>query len=217
MLVEVEVGLDGEGLAFSGVFVSRVREAGTGTVVLEVPDEFVSLLPRWVGREVRVVFGQESIAYSFSSRATGWAAEPVPQLHIATPGNIVQRQRRSFARLDIALPVQFHHVASRDRAVCGGRTVDISGGGILFHTREEVKPRDLLVLRLLLPEREPLVLLARVLRVVSSRKGDHVVATRFVEIEEAQREQIVSFIFERQNRLMSRKPERLRLAGSSWV
>lgn len=119
-------------------------------------------------------------------------------------------QQREFFRIDVELALQYGLWPNEGeapelkelRAV-----VNLSGGGIWVPIHDHLEPQQFLALHLTLPLAPPFRLpcKAQVVRLTWKGTDRGGVALRFFEIEEAHREEIVSFCFAEQRRQMRTK------------
>ena len=135
---------------------------------------------------------------------------------ISTPKKF---QRRAYFRLEYTRDFEFH--LSEEEAIHGdeaedmeetrvffdrGILLDLSGGGCKFVSREEIEPGERLILRIPLEGKEKKILTVTGTTLSSKRLENHSRSyehrVEFVDIENAQREEIIQFIFqqERKNR-----------------
>jgi diguanylate cyclase (GGDEF)-like protein len=78
-------------------------------------------------------------------------------------------ERREHARLDVALP---GHIRLLEEKAARFDTLNLSEGGVLFHSKEPLPRGTLVQLKIEIPPgREPVECVARVLRVVGNRRG----------------------------------------------
>lgn len=130
-------------------------------------------------------------------------------------------QRRAYFRLEYTRDFEFHLPEEEVEAVQKeevenleethiffdkGILLDLSGGGCRFVSREKIEPGERLVLRIPLEAKEVKILTVTGKTLSSKRVENHGISyeqrVEFVDIENAQREEIIQFIFlqERKNR-----------------
>lgn len=202
-LVEIEL----DSYLYKGVFPSRIEEITSEVIYLGIPIRFGVLVPVQVGDKITVNYIHDQEAYCFKTRVLGRKREPLPVLVAELPREIIKIQRRNHVRLEISLPVYLRALEEKS-TISAGRTIDISGGGILLVTSAEwPRAQDLIWLRIELPRREPVICKARVVR--TNRRqvrgvNRYYIACQFEDIREGQRDLIVGFIFARQRELIRR-------------
>lgn len=192
--VEIEVDMT----SYQGVYPSRVEEVDEKGVYLAVPIKHGALIPLRVGEPVKIYFLKDQQVYCLRSEIVGRKLSPVPEILVAHSRNIVRVQRRNWVRLEISLPVILYYRDGRQERVERGRTLNISGGGVLFVTRADwLRVGDPICVRIELPEREPFISPAVVRRVELPEAGTkgYRIACEFVDIRESQRDVLVKFIF----------------------
>lgn len=201
-LVEVELEPDGERLA------SRVEEIKDDCLYISMPMRKGALVSIWPGQTIRLIFKQKDGTFGSASRVITRKRDPLPYLVVDKPQRLAAvNQKREFVRLPVALKVRFR-VAGDNKTgedpevsdIKEGTTIDISAGGLLFTTPEEIKQGQILELEVKLPGRDSIYCHAQVVRVFEKRKqtDDFRVALIFSDIQERQRDSIFRFIFEKQ-------------------
>ncbi|MDP2653327.1 MAG: PilZ domain-containing protein [Candidatus Omnitrophota bacterium] len=73
------------------------------------------------------------------------------------------QEKRAYHRLKVGIPMKFR-VPPQEREI-ETSTLDISGTGVSFSAKEELKPRQELLMYLLLPEKDRIEIHAKVVRV----------------------------------------------------
>ena len=68
----------------------------------------------------------------------------------AVPG---WKERRDHPRIDLHLPIAYHEVAARPRAMRHGLTLDVSRAGVRFGSEEFLPPGTFLAIEVSLPAR----------------------------------------------------------------
>ncbi len=144
--------------------------------------------------------------YGFESTVTGYARDNVALMILARPSEILRLQRRKFFRVPVTLPVTAFAPGQgeeRSRRVISGEILNISSGGILMSTEEELPLGSELLLFFVLSEEIDLEdIPARVVRggVIEKRKrgGEYEYGIEFVDIHTRLRDSIMRFVFKRQ-------------------
>jgi len=195
-LVEIETDMP----AYKGVYPSRVEEVVEEGVCLAVPIKHGALIPLRIGDVVRVYFMQDQEVYCLKTDIIGRKQNRVPVVVLAHSQDVEKVQRRNWVRIEIGLPVTFYFSDGQFEKVEEGRTLNLSGGGVLFVTRADwLKIGSQIRIRLELPGREPFISPAIVRRIVPPEEKEsrgYRVACEFVDIKEGQRDALVKFIFE---------------------
>jgi len=147
--------LVGEG-ADIGKYVSRIEDFINNGILITQP-EFVdgrTLLREGVSVTVRVT--RDDAAYQFNSTIKQFSAHNQKYLILTPPKNIQRVQRRLFVRVDMSdrviysnlAPVLSNHKNAENLKWQETNSLDISGGGMLIRLQDEVKVKDLLLLKI---------------------------------------------------------------------
>jgi c-di-GMP-binding flagellar brake protein YcgR len=179
---------------------SRIEGIEGNNVYISVPMYRGELIPLRVGQNVKIYLNEKEVTYTFFTTILGRKWQNIPVLVIQKPSSLTKIQRRSFMRLPIKLDFYFRAVGD-ESDFKKGETIDISGGGALFITEEEIEEGQVLEVELYLPKRKPFFCTAKVLRILerAKKKGDkNKVAVEYFDISEGKRDQIIGFIFEKQ-------------------
>lgn len=195
---KIEVSKDEE----SGFYKSSIQELDEDTISVAVPIRQGRRLPLRQGDTVRVQFTVDDAIYSFQATVLEQKKSNDVHLYVLTrPGLYSRIQRRNFVRFPVSLPVTFR-VLSGDGEEEGeefkGITVDISGGGLQLTASFSPEQGDMVQVRLSLDDSSPRELLLR--GEVAWSYPDHWLrltrfGIRFTEIDEMERERIISYIF----------------------
>ncbi|MGH7233472.1 MAG: flagellar brake protein [Nitrospiraceae bacterium] len=108
----------------------------------------------------------------------------------------MSRDRRNFYRIRTVLPVTIRREQDEDEAPLAPMSIDISGGGIGFHTNSQYEPGDILALTIAVSENE---LIRAKARVVSRRRLEHEndglhIGAAFIEISQGHREALIRYV-----------------------
>ncbi|MGI5921710.1 MAG: flagellar brake protein, partial [Syntrophomonadaceae bacterium] len=138
--------------------------------------------------------------YVFSSPITARKWNKIPLLILKKPQEFTKIQRRGHWRIDVVISVKYRP-AGEDTPFLDALTLDISGGGVLMRTENDIEAGQILEMEINLPEREPVFCQARVIRLLEKKKREgqaNKAALEFHEISEAKRDKIINFIFAKQ-------------------
>jgi len=179
---------------------TRVEEVQGDQITLA--DPFPATAPITAGTEVEVTFGVSRGLYRFFSHVLRRRSEPLPHLVIAFPEEIVRIQRRRYFRLDTHLRVRFRvDPPSEDLPLSElnryGVTENLSAGGLLLNTRDELGEGELLLGSLELPD-GPLGFSGVVRRLLDGPEGVWRAGVEFINLPEADRDRVASFLFAEQ-------------------
>lgn len=217
LLIELEINNH----FIKGRFPSRIEMIGGQTISVAYPIYKGALIPIRKGEHIQATFIYKQQVYAFTSRVLGRVNDTVPLLVLERPLQLSKIQRRQFVRIEVSIPIEFRKMPENkeleeedsETIVYPGRghTVNISGGGVLFITKYDIKMEELLELRMNLPKRGQLITRARPVRIEPvDTYGDKrlAVAVCFEGIKESERDAIVAFIFERQREMLKRGLDR---------
>ena len=115
-------------------------------------------------------------------------------------------QRRRYVRIDLFIPIQVVLNMADDELTVNAKTLDISGGGIRFYSRQEFQVDDLLILTLPFESGEVVTVNAKVVLSRESNKdgidgGYYTTAASFYDLSERQESLIVSECFQHELKL----------------
>ena len=197
-LVEIELK---EGDA-SEYLPSRIEEIKEKYLYISMPMRKGALLPMRIGQEIQVMMRHRNSTVGFLTKVVGRRGGSLPYLIITKPERIVPvNQKREYVRLNISLPVRFRVIDEEGSQIQEGVTIDISAGGILLSTQAEVKAGQKIEIEIALSPKNTFTCQAHVIRVFEKDKKDKNttrVAIEYDGINEAHRDKIFKFIFEKQ-------------------
>ncbi|NLX02713.1 MAG: flagellar brake protein [Syntrophomonadaceae bacterium] len=197
-LVEIELN---EGDA-SEYLPSRIEEIKEKYLYISMPMRKGALLPMRIGQEIQVMMRHRNSTVGFLTKVVGRRGGPLPYLIITKPERIVPvNQKREYVRLNISLPVRFRVIDEEGSQIQEGVTIDISAGGVLLFTQAEVKAGQNIEIEIQLTAKNIFSSHAHIVRVFEKDKKDKNttrVAIEYDGINEAHRDKIFKFIFEKQ-------------------
>lgn len=184
-------------------YVSSVEEIASEEVFISVPYRRRMSLMLSRGDSVRVEFPGDSEYFSFVTTVTGRREEGVLLYSLAFPEKIERIQRRRDVRLAVLLDVAYAPLPEGDAAADFKETkaLDLSAGGLRLVTGQEYSPGTLLLVKFRLPLRKDFfetVTKAEVLRtepVMLEKKRLFHLGLKFIDLPQAHRDKIFSFIF----------------------
>ena len=185
---------------------SRVADEDDGAIYLEIPlDEKTRRLYRCqVGDSFRMYyFTQEGVKHLFATEVTGLRKDAVPLIAVRKPApeEVSRDQRRSYLRVEAQLELAVN-IGDKVRFVA--ITDDVGGGGLSFRCERHypIEPEVELSCWLLLPYRNGTVahakFIGQVVRVLVTETDRHLVMMRFIDIQDADRQKVIRYCFERQ-------------------
>lgn len=197
-LVEIELK---EGDA-SEYLPSRIEEIKEKHLYISMPMRKGALLPMRIGQEIQVMMRHRNSTVGFLTKVVARRGGPLPYLIITKPERIVPvNQKREYVRLNISLPVRFRVIDEEGSQIQEGVTIDISAGGVLLFTQAEVKAGQNIEIEIQLTAKNIFSSHAHIVRVFEKDKKDKNttrVAIEYDGINEAHRDKIFKFIFEKQ-------------------
>lgn len=196
-LIEIEIELEPEKIL---CLPSRIEGIEENLIYISVPMYRGEVIPLRTGQVIKIFINQRDVSFAFDTAIMGRIWQNIPLLAIKRPDKFVKIQRRNFMRLSVKLEVYFR-VMGDESDFKKGETLDISGGGILFLTEEAIEEGQILEVELYLPRRKPFFCRAKVVRLLerAKKKGDkNKVALEYYEINEAKRDKVINYIFEKQ-------------------
>lgn len=196
-LIEIEVEVDAENILH---LPSRIEGVEDNYLYISVPMYRGEIIPLRSGQNLKIFFFEKDVTFAFYTIIVGRKWQNIPLLVVQKPEQFIKIQRRSFMRLPVKLEVRFK-AGEEESEFKKGETIDISGGGALFITEEEVEEGQILALEINFPGRKPFYCQARVVRILerAAKKGDkNKIAIEYFQITEGKRDKIINFIFEKQ-------------------
>jgi len=197
------VVLEGE---YEGEYRTRIEEVGEKILVVGAPFSAGEVVPLREGTKVKLTFWDEAAAYSFEGKIMQRIAEPIPMVVLELPDSVAKVQRRNFVRVPALYQVSFQSVTKEGlSALHKGTTLDLSGGGMCFLTKDRVENNSLLYVHLTLPKGE-LKMPVRVCRAEKKEDSKHyTVSVEFHDISERDRDQIIRCVFDIQRTMRKKR------------
>lgn len=197
------VVLEGE---YEGKYRTRIEEVGEKTLFVGAPFSAGEVVPLREGTKVKLTFWDEAAAYSFEGKIMKRIAEPVPMVVFELPDSVAKVQRRNYVRVPALYPISFQSVTKEGlSALHKGTTLDLSGGGMCFLTKDRVENNSLLYVHLTLPKGE-LKMPVRVCRAEKKEDSKHcTVSVEFHDISERDRDQIIRCVFDIQRTMRKKR------------
>ncbi|EGW38733.1 flagellar brake protein [Desulfosporosinus sp. OT] len=201
LLMELVVS-EGE---YVGRYKTRIEDMGDKILSLGAPFERGEVVSLREGTKVKLTYWDEAAAYSFEGKVLRRIAVPIPMFVVELPNYVTKVQRRSFIRVPALFPVTFQTVTKEGLSDFYQATMlDLSGGGMRFLTEERVESKALLYTHLTLPNGDlwTPVRVCRVNKTEDSKR--YMVAVEFWELQERERDRIISCIFEIQRAMLKK-------------
>ncbi len=197
----IEISVDEEGSTYKNL-ASRIEEVTNQHLHVSIPMLKGNLLPLRVRQKILIGLNNKGRSFQFETVIVQRLLKPIPVLVVEKPNSFNEIQRRQWVRVPAKILMRYC-LTGEDQAgvIYEGTTVDISGGGICFLTKDPIEAGQILDVEINLPNRDPIFCQLKILRLLekASKEGEVSKAvSEFCEISEAQRDRIVSFIFEKQ-------------------
>ncbi|MCL4424588.1 MAG: flagellar brake domain-containing protein [Firmicutes bacterium] len=203
--VEIEV-LRG---SYRGKYPSQVEEILPDRFSVSMPIFRGYYVPIPRGTRIWVSYVKDRAVYYLETEVLERHSGTVPHLVLALPDKVERVQRRHFVRFEVSLPAAYQVLPEEGKAAQPGepvvaRTADISGGGLLLVTRENLSPGTRLALIISLP-RVKIKAEGKVARLVQTqeRRGvtEYFLGVGFTTITDWDQDKIIGYIFEEQRKL----------------
>ena len=187
---------------YVGKYRTRIEEVGERILAVAAPINDGEVVPLREGTKVKLIFWDETAAYSFEGKIMQRIAVPIPMFILELPDTVAKVQRRNFVRVPAVYPMSFRSVTREGLSdFQNGTLLDISGGGMRFLTKDRVENQSLLYVHITLPKGE-LKTPVRVCRVETMDDSKRYrVSVEFHDISERERDQIIHCVFDIQRAL----------------
>lgn len=197
----IEITVDEEGSDYKNL-ASRIEEVTGQYLHVSIPMKRGQLLPLRVRQKLIINLHYKGRSFQFDTVIVQRLLHPIPVLVVPKPDHFREIQRRQWVRVPASILMRYW-VKNEDETspIYEATTVDISGGGICFLTKDPVEAGQLLEVEINFPYRDPVFCQLKVLRLLETANKEgavNKVVSEFYEISENQRDRIVSFVFEKQ-------------------
>jgi len=197
----LEITVDEEGSPYKNL-PSRIEEVSSKYLHVSIPMKRGQILPIRVRQKLTMTLNQRGRSFQFETIVVSRQLHPIPVLIVIKPESFIEIQRRQWVRVPASIHLRYCIVNEAEASpIYEGTTVDISGGGLCLLTKDPIEAGDIVDIELNFPGREPLFCQLKILRLLekASKEGETSKAVcEYNEINENQRDIIVSFIFEKQ-------------------
>ncbi len=203
----IEISLDEEGTQLINL-ASRIEEVTDKYLHISIPTKKGQLMPFRVKQKIIINIHNKGRSFQFNTIIEDRKLYPIPIMLVLKPESLKEIQRRNWVRVTATLPLRYCLTGEEKSKIINlGTTVDISGGGICFITNDPIEAEQVLDMQINLPDREPVICQAKVLRLYQPN-GKNSATTKvfsvYIDITEAQRDRIVSFVLEKQRELIKK-------------
>ena len=199
---------------------SKVEENSDDRLVLDASKVDLSFMPITMQTPIEVNFFRESDAgYSFTATVKKPPVVEEQVINLKHPKTLNRNQARNFSRMEVFFKFSFYHLVKNNfnsieidhnledcanLPVFMASTVDISGGGIAFHTRKKVGKGDHLFLNFqMLSDQHSEPVLSEVVwtgKDKGKEKDMRLVRAKFHHITDTTQESLMKFIYQIQRK-----------------
>jgi len=183
---------------------TRIEELDSRGLILQAPIKKRAPIRINDGQEVEIIKEEDRDAYITRVDVVSNEREEVPLIITTYPEKIEKLPRRSYFRLNVDCPL-----AVGGEVDIEGRVINLSGNGLMALFDEAdldyFKKGEKYILCIELPSSDmPLEFKAEAVRVMNPKKDKNrpTVAFHFPNIPESLRDEIISYLFQRQRRLI---------------
>lgn len=188
-------------------FRSRVEAVLDSELLVAAPIKGGALVPVQPGTVIKVTYVDTVAIYTYWCEIISRNGNIPPTLTLGRPIGFKKIQRRNFIRMDVKLPVTLQRLNGEYAGTGESFTVttaDLSGGGMLFTTSNELAAGDLLEGTIELTGKDNIKVIGRIVRIIENPpKAEHRFSAgfEFIAIDEADRDKIIRYIFDQQREL----------------
>ena len=178
---------------------SKIQGVSAKEFQISMPYKKTSPLPLKKGDRVRLHITVSSAKYQGRSVVTGRQLDNIPLFTLTKPESFERIQLRQFVRLPIMMDILYSEKPENDKKLefVKTYTLDISGGGVRFLAKQNIKPDSFLLLKMSVPHGcnvQELEAEAKVARSISAHGSGYQVSVEFVNITRKQQDMIVGFV-----------------------
>lgn len=189
-------------------FKSNIQDINKNYIFISIPVFNGNYADLNQNEDIEVIYYDENNVYGFKSKVAGKKSEKISMLVIEKPDKIKKVQRRNFFRIDLSVAVEYKRIPSnltnselikimdKDKDFSKAIMVDLSGGGIRLRTKDEIVKNDLFIVKIPI-NGEKIFITCNCIRVIKdSITKSNIGGFSFYNIEDAQRDKIISYIFQ---------------------
>ena len=189
--------------AYKGTYQSKIEEINENNIKVFPPYKKREIVPLRKNTELEIYFTAKDAAYKFHSRVIERVKGKVELLAITIPEKMIRIQRRNYFRLEVKRDIKYRKVNNDLEAVekfNKTKTIDLSGGGVKFILKSNLKEGDLIEIKLDIAEISDLKILAEVQQKYDLPNGE-AVGVEYKQISQKVRDIIVGWLFDYQREL----------------
>jgi c-di-GMP-binding flagellar brake protein YcgR len=156
----------------------------SNTIALEIGDELI------------INFTHESGLYFFLGHVIGADEDAGKTFYtIKVASEIKRLQRREHFRLHVAVPIVYQFVSIDKEGYGQGTTKDVSGGGLMFVSNEQIEIGQVLDIFVRFSQELELKTMAEVIRCNRESPGKYEVSVLFCQLSFGKRETLIKYLF----------------------
>ncbi|HHY77112.1 MAG TPA: hypothetical protein GX498_01215 [Clostridiales bacterium] len=164
------------------------------------------------GERLKVVVGKKEAVYEVETVVIGKRYENIPVIRLKIISKPLKIQRRNYYRLKIVIPIHYRTIDSskqkdsESKEYKEGVLLDISEGGIMFCTKEDIKENDLLEIVMDINKNKKMIFIGNIIRKqLNEEKTDlYEYGVKFNELSKHDRNALAKFIFTEQRKLLKK-------------
>ncbi len=209
--VNTKIEIDVDDPDHGGKFLSRVMDFDQKEIKIMAPTDHGILVLFRNKTPISVFYIGDRALYCFNSIVTGHFKEPIPGFSIKYPSKVERIQRREFVRLDIKEHLRYRIIDEKDELGINVEkfqdtyTIDISGGGLCFHSSDPQEIGTSLEIIVRTKELKTESIIGKVVRVKRTDEGNlYEVGVAFEAVSPVVQDKIISWIFDKQRDLRRR-------------
>lgn len=188
-------------------FPSKVEDIDKDIITLGMPIKGGKTFFINIDEKIKIYFSRKGSFYCIEGEVEKKRYEPIPVITMRSLSPPYKKQKRSFFRLKIVLPIKIKICGTEDTFL--RYTRDISGGGIKFSHSEPIEEGSNIEVKIpdILGEKIIKASVVRTERVDMREINKYDIAIEFVDLDERLRDEIVKFLLAKQRELRQKGVE----------
>ncbi|NLM43543.1 MAG: hypothetical protein GX201_05960 [Clostridiales bacterium] len=170
------------------------------------------------GERLNLIIGKKEAVYEFDTIVIGKKYENIPVLRLRIISEPVRIQRRNYYRLRIVKPIKYRIIDFsenieyeniEDIEYKEGILLDISEGGIMFCTKEEMKENDILEIVMDISKNKKMIFKGKIIRkqLNEEKSSLYEYGVEFNKLSKHDKHVLAKFIFSEQRKLLKKRME----------
>lgn len=201
-LVDIELEVKGQdGQIVLESYPSRIEDIHNNYLIIAYPFKNGYPVPLHTEESITLKFLQDQTPYACTVKVIGKQTSPIALLKVSKPDKFVRIQKRNWVRLPYITAVKYRP-AGYKVDFFESKSIDISGGGLLFQTNHPIDANENLEVEFSL-DNLTISTTGKVVR-CSSVDNSYRIALKFTDISELERDKIVGFIFQKQREFIKK-------------